>query len=208
LKSFYINKIVIFQKEIPKQLIAIKMSLYLSTFKGITINYPYHTSKDKFFELFDKLVEEIKKIASVEDVYLEMKKVEGLILENRVNGEITQFVLEKVSKIMKLELSVFITSWFANINFLIKHKYKNAELSADDYGFVIGFPNTEEENTLEKTMKLAKSFRKDFKKDKKICGVCAEPAEKLCVICKSIYYCCREHQKQDWKRHKKECGDT
>jgi len=180
----------------------------MSVFKKVSINFPYHTSKDKFFELLDALVEEIKKTATADDVYWEMKKVEGLIMENRVNGEITQFVLEKVCRIMKFELRDFIISWFANIHFLIKHKYRNAELSGDDYAFVISFPDTEEENTLEQTMKLAKSLRKDHKKRLKVCGVCAEPADKLCVICKSIYYCCREHQKQDWKRHKKECGDA
>ena len=27
----------------------------------------------------------------------------------------------------------------------------------------------------------------------------------LCSGCKEVHYCCKEHQKEDWKRHKKGC---
>ena len=40
------------------------------------------------------------------------------------------------------------------------------------------------------------------------CGLrgCTQEVEKgLCGGCKDILYCCKEHQKEDWKRHKKEC---
>jgi hypothetical protein len=26
-----------------------------------------------------------------------------------------------------------------------------------------------------------------------------------CSKCKKVFYCCKEHQKDDWKRHKKTC---
>mmetsp|Transcript_15324 Transcript_15324/g.44341 ORF Transcript_15324/g.44341 Transcript_15324/m.44341 type:complete len:144 (-) Transcript_15324:398-829(-) len=37
------------------------------------------------------------------------------------------------------------------------------------------------------------------------CAVCSEPAPKRCNDCKAVYYCSREHQIEDWKRHKKAC---
>lgn len=40
------------------------------------------------------------------------------------------------------------------------------------------------------------------------CGVCGatDGDLKRCSGCKGIWYCSREHQKADWKRHKRECS--
>jgi hypothetical protein len=40
------------------------------------------------------------------------------------------------------------------------------------------------------------------------CAVCDARPEKLdrCSRCKVTWYCCRQHQKTDWKRHRKECN--
>lgn len=38
------------------------------------------------------------------------------------------------------------------------------------------------------------------------CIVCMEFATKICSKCKIAHYCEREHQRDDWKRHKKLCG--
>ena len=38
----------------------------------------------------------------------------------------------------------------------------------------------------------------------KPCQVCSAPG-KLCDGCRSIVYCCKSHQKQDWKKHKSGC---
>jgi hypothetical protein len=40
-----------------------------------------------------------------------------------------------------------------------------------------------------------------------ICAVsmCSLPAPFQCSKCKEVYYCCVEHQKEDWKGHKKSC---
>lgn len=37
------------------------------------------------------------------------------------------------------------------------------------------------------------------------CAVCNEPAAQRCKDCQVVYYCSREHQVEDWKRHKKAC---
>ena len=34
---------------------------------------------------------------------------------------------------------------------------------------------------------------------------CSEAAKQKCAACKSLGYCSREHQRSDWKSHKKEC---
>lgn len=37
-----------------------------------------------------------------------------------------------------------------------------------------------------------------------ICAVCRKPAAHKCARCKCTYYCCREHQIQDWKENNHE----
>ena len=38
-------------------------------------------------------------------------------------------------------------------------------------------------------------------------GCSLEVAKGLCSGCKAVHYCCKEHQTEDWKRHKKECRE-
>jgi hypothetical protein len=37
------------------------------------------------------------------------------------------------------------------------------------------------------------------------CAICGHPASMRCAKCRNTYYCGEEHQKQDWKGHKKVC---
>ena len=37
------------------------------------------------------------------------------------------------------------------------------------------------------------------------CAVCKKPAKTRCSACCKVFYCCVDHQKQDWKTHKLEC---
>ena len=40
------------------------------------------------------------------------------------------------------------------------------------------------------------------------CSVCGVVATTQCSGCKSVYYCCREHQKSDWRKHISFCKAT
>ncbi|XP_078001057.1 egl nine homolog 1-like [Glandiceps talaboti] len=43
--------------------------------------------------------------------------------------------------------------------------------------------------------------------DEPKCAVCAKTGDlKRCSRCLKVHYCCREHQKQDWKVHKRSCN--
>ena len=44
----------------------------------------------------------------------------------------------------------------------------------------------------------------DFEREYQ-CAVCGRYARKWCGRCKALAYCCMEHQKEDWKNHKKIC---
>ena len=38
------------------------------------------------------------------------------------------------------------------------------------------------------------------------CAVChATAGLSVCSGCNTVWYCCREHQSEDWKAHKREC---
>src|ERR1044072_2022894 len=39
------------------------------------------------------------------------------------------------------------------------------------------------------------------------CNVCQKPSSNKCSKCKQTYYCSKTCQKEDWKRHKKLCGN-
>lgn len=45
----------------------------------------------------------------------------------------------------------------------------------------------------------------DSDRIEKICPVCKKEASKRCSRCAMVYYCCVEHQQQDWKVHKTTC---
>ena len=50
------------------------------------------------------------------------------------------------------------------------------------------------------------SINIELKKNK--CVVCHAPAISKCGKCSLVYYCCREHQKTNWKNHKLSCVVT
>jgi len=44
-----------------------------------------------------------------------------------------------------------------------------------------------------------------MKKTIRVCKICGDEANLKCSRCSCIYYCCKEHQTEDWKVHKKVC---
>jgi hypothetical protein len=38
-----------------------------------------------------------------------------------------------------------------------------------------------------------------------VCAVCQGLAKLRCSACKNVWYCGKEHQKEDWKIHKAKC---
>jgi len=40
------------------------------------------------------------------------------------------------------------------------------------------------------------------------CELCGAPANLKCSKCRTTYYCCKDHQIQDWGRHKVMCQDS
>lgn len=38
-----------------------------------------------------------------------------------------------------------------------------------------------------------------------LCSVCDVASSTCCSVCKSAYYCCKAHQRQDWPQHKLVC---
>jgi ankyrin repeat protein len=46
---------------------------------------------------------------------------------------------------------------------------------------------------------------KEYKFNKQLCNMCGISATQYCGGCKQVLYCGKEHQKQDWVKHKKYC---
>jgi hypothetical protein len=62
-----------------------------------------------------------------------------------------------------------------------------------------------EKDSASKQKDLPKSDNQQVKEKVDRCGVCQLPSKSKCSNCKRVYYCCKEHQKSDYKIHEKIC---
>jgi hypothetical protein len=44
--------------------------------------------------------------------------------------------------------------------------------------------------------------------NKGLCSICFKDSSLKCGECKTVFYCCSEHQKLDWKKHKRICKEV
>lgn len=63
---------------------------------------------------------------------------------------------------------------------------------------------------LQRGVESVKAATRAGPSNKRTCNLpeCNEVATKACARCRSAHYCSADHQKQDWKLHKKVCGKT
>ncbi|ODM99115.1 Protein msta, isoform A [Orchesella cincta] len=66
--------------------------------------------------------------------------------------------------------------------------------------------DVQESSNKSQTQATAKETKEESNKDQQNCAVCSSIATKCCTGCREIHYCSQEHQKQDWKVHKKQCS--
>ncbi|RUP44787.1 hypothetical protein BC936DRAFT_149007 [Jimgerdemannia flammicorona] len=57
---------------------------------------------------------------------------------------------------------------------------------------------------VESLLKMSSIFKQEKKSELNICPICKQVATKVCSVCNKVWYCSKEHQKADWKVHKKE----
>jgi hypothetical protein len=86
--------------------------------------------------------------------------------------------------------------WFMDIVSLIEYGYLKDD---DNNGFLIYDDNTG------RFANKVRSYGEQLFKEQKICNVCSIPASHKCAGCEMVRYCCRDHQKADWKSHKAVC---
>lgn len=161
-------------------------SVYLAFFNGTPLQFP-SVDELEIKKLESFIDESIKSYNNDTEFYLnQTKAIEQKIHELSKNNVLTKsIILETASQLgFDNELSLIII-WFCNIKYLL-----NKKIIKDDNNN--GF-------------QYIAADKKTLKKLTKHCEICGILSSKCCPTCKSAYYCCAEHQKQDWKIHKKYC---
>ena len=138
------------------------------------------TDSEEFVFMSDPTVEEVGKYSL--DKFISM-----------IGGLITSLINEKLNdEKMSFHLK-------ANYQFMAMIKGKTSHCMTISCGFL--------SNTQKKEIKkMAKESNGRITMNS-ICEFCSEisPHLQKCGACRSVSYCCKEHQAEDWKEHKKEC---
>ena len=157
-----------------------------ASYKGFGISFPIKMTMEKMFDFLDDVAKEQEALITLhaqKTFYNALKDASGV---NRP----TIHIIAQVAEVFELDVNQFITLWFSNIKTLLK---KGVIKQDDKNGFIIVSSKSKEE----KLMKILLL---------KVCVVCKKESKHKCSKCGSVRYCCKEHQVENWKEHKKYCG--
>lgn len=174
-------------------------SVIVAFFNKTGINYPYYNHT---VEKFHQGMKGCKHLAPPEDfdeAIETLKNIERSLHKHTDKyGMMVESTYEKASKELKYEDStVMIMTWIS----LIYHYENNGMLDCNNDANGILIQTCENKN-------LFKAFESHFLEvhnSLKVCGICKVKGAFKCPQCKQNY-CCKDHQVQDWKSHKKVCS--
>jgi hypothetical protein len=180
---------------IPKQTQQATMSsVNQAFFNGTGLTFPVIMPSKKLFEFIDEQILLYDK-NDIEFYYEQTKQMEKTLNDNAKNGFCREKEQEKVAKILGYKNARdMITIWFCNIRFLIKMGRIQDD---NNFGFLIMEGGD--------IFNVAQEAFQDAYKETLTCGVCQTPSKTKCSRCLKVYYCCRDCQMADWKKHKKVC---
>ena len=162
-----------------------------------------------FFEGIRNVAEEI-----VESIRLGKYSDSAEFIVSADNGrEISKAVSEEAEDAMVELMGNFLSSHINDIlndekiSLFLKANYQFIAMITEKTGNSIkiacGFIKNSHK---EEIKKMAKDSNGRIKM-KEVCDFCTKisPHLQKCGACRSVSYCCKEHQTADWKDHKKEC---
>jgi len=173
-------------------------TIIIAYFNKTGVNYPFKTvTTERFHQemlLFKSIYikefynENIDILKSIEKVLYKHSNKYGLITINTYEKTRIELGYDSISSMMLLWIGI-VYSYEKNglldcnndINGIVIKEYKNI-------------------NIFDKL----KNHYDEIHMNLKVCQICQVKGNFKCLLC-SQNYCCRDHQKQDWKSHKKIC---
>lgn len=182
-----------------------------AAFNDLTLSFPLEVSLKGFQTYISEIQNSEYFIKDVDIQYEKLVNMQAAISATTINGQTPQICLERAILLYykitdfppnkkQKTIVLFLMNWFASISYLDDNKYTRALRSdPEKNGIRLVYSNDKSWHD------LAKDLTKHNKLTIRTCGLCKSPASHKCSKCLSIWYCCREHQKEHWKEHKKEC---
>ena len=167
--------------------------LIMAYFNGTPLNFPFVVSVEEAFKKLDMMVVN-RDDEDVEDIYNQMVEIENQLNTDAKRGFVTPKTIKKTAQEFGIGTGEMLALiWCGNIQYLLK---KGRIVSNNDYGFLI----MRGDNVIQNYSDMADNQYALSA----LCPVCKVKSKLRCSKCK-VVYCCREHQVQDWKNHKKTC---